>query len=165
MKVIVYKSRHGGTKKVAKIMSEYIGDCILMDLSDLDYRILEKADMIIVGTPVYHRELDLDIVDFIKNNQELLMSKKYSLYVVGLLQSEFMTFVNHAFSYDLLKDMTMIVGVGGILYYPDLSISEKMALQVMNKRSPIIVKEKEKDIFENLNYEEIRIFSEKIKEM
>lgn len=165
MKVIVYKSKHGGTKKVAKVISEYVGDCLLMDLADLDYRILEKADMIIVGTPVYHRELDGDIVNFIKNNQELLVPRKYSLYVVGLLQSEFMTFVNQAFSYDILKDMKVIVGVGGVLYYPDLSISEKMALQVMNKRSPIIMKEKEKDIFENLSNEEIRIFTEKIKKI
>ena len=73
MKVIVYKSKHGTTKKVAKIISEYIDDCLLMDLVDLDYRILEKADMIIVGTPVYHRELDSGIVEFVKNNQELLL--------------------------------------------------------------------------------------------
>ena len=165
MKVIVYKSKHGTTKKVAKIISEYIGDCLLMDLVDLDYRILEKADMIIVGTPVYHRELDSGIVEFVKNNQELLVAKKYSLYVVGILQSEFMTFVNDAFSYDILKDMKVIVGVGGVLYYPDLSISEKMALQVMNKRSPIIIKQKEKDIFENLNREEIQIFCGKIKKL
>ena len=165
MKVIVYKSKHGTTKKVAKIISEYIGDCLLMDLVDLDYRILEKADMIIVGTPVYHRELDSDIVEFVKNNQELLIAKKYSLYVVGILQSEFMTFVNDAFSYDILKDMKVIAGVGGVLYYPDLSISEKMVLQVMNKRSPIIIKQKEKDIFENLNREEIQVFCGKIKKL
>lgn len=165
MKVIVYKSKHGTTKKVAKIISEYIGDCLLMDLVDLDYRILEKADMIIVCTPVYHRELDSGIVEFVRNNQELLVAKKYSLYVVGILQSEFMTFVNDAFSYDILKDMKVIVGVGGVLYYPDLSISEKMALQVMNKRSPIIIKQKEKDIFENLNREEIQIFCGKIKKL
>lgn len=165
MKVIVYKSKHGATKKVAKIINEYIGDCLLMEWADLDYRILEKADMIIVGTPVYHRELDSGIVEFVKNNQELLVAKKYSLYVVGILQSEFMTFVNDAFSYDILKDMKVIAGVGGVLYYPDLSISEKMALQVMNKRSPIIIKQKEKDIFENLNREEIQIFCGKMKKL
>ena len=40
-----------------------------------------------------------------------------------------------------------------------------MALQVMNKRSPIIIKQKEKDIFENLNREEIQIFCGKIKKL
>ena len=165
MKVILYKTKHGATKKIAKVLGEYLGDCFLMDYTDLDYRILEQAEMIIIGSPVYYGQLDSDIIRFIKENQELLVPRIYSLYVVGILQSEFMTFVNNALSYDILKDMKIIVGVGGALYYPKLSISEKMILQVMNKRSPIIVRQKGKDIFENFNNEEIEIFVRKIKKL
>ena len=165
MKVIVYKSKHGTTKKVAKVIGEQVDDCLLMDLADLDYRILEKADIIIVGTPVYNRQLDADIVYFIENNQKLLILKKYCLYVVGILQSEFMTFVNEAFSFDILKDMKVIAGVGGALYYPDLSASEKMMLQVMNMHSSIPFKQKGKDIFENLNNEEISVFARKVQKL
>ena len=35
----------------------------------------------------------------------------------------------------------------------------------MNKRSPVIHKEKDKDIFENFNNEEIRRFAAKIKKL
>ena len=72
-----------------------------------------------------------------------MISKHYCLYVTGILQSEFMTFVTQAFSFDILKDIQVIVGVGGALYYPDLSITEKMILQVMNKRTPAIQREKD----------------------
>ena len=38
-----------------------------------------------------------------------------------------------------------------------------MILQVMNKISPIIQKQKDKNIFENFNNDEIEIFANKIK--
>lgn len=165
MKVILYKSKHTATRKIAKVISAYIGDCLLMNIADVDYATLEKAETIIIGTPVYYRQLDKEIVSFICNHQELLIPRHYCLYVVGILQSEFMTFVTSAFDYDILKHMKVIAGVGGALYYPELSISEKMVLQVMNKRSPVIKKQKDKDLFENFNDEEIRIFAEKIKNL
>ena len=37
-----------------------------------------------------------------------------------------------------------------------------MILQVMNKRTPAIQREKDKDIFQNFNDEEIKIFAQKI---
>ena len=70
----------------------------IRDSNDIDYPTLQRAQMIIVGTPVYYGKLDEDIVHFINNHQELLISKHYCLYVTGILQSEFMTFVTQAFS-------------------------------------------------------------------
>lgn len=163
VRVILYKTKHGSTRKIGKVINQYIGDCLLMNLDDVDYSTLEQADMIIIGTPVYYGKLDPDIVHFIMNHQDLLIPRHYCLYVVGILQSEFMSFVTNAFDYSILKNMKIITGVGGALYYPELSISEKMVLQVMNKRSPVIQKQKNKNIFENFNNEEIEIFAHKIK--
>lgn len=165
MRVILYKTKHGGTRKVGKVISQYIGDCLLMNIDDLDYATLEKADVIIVGTPVYYGKLDPDIVHFILDQQDLLVPRHYCLYVVGILQPEFMSYVTQAFDYSILKDMKIIAGLGGALYYPELSITEKMVLQVMNKRSPAIQREKGKDIFENFNNEEIEIFAHKIQNL
>lgn len=163
MKVILYKTKHGSTRKIGKVINQYIGDCLLMNFNDVDIPTLEQADIIIIGIPVYYGKLDRDIVKFIKEHQDLLVPRHYCLYVVGILQSEFMTFVTEAFDFSILKNMKVIAGLGGSLYYPELSISEKMILQVMNKRSLIIGREKGKDIFENFNNEEIEIFARKIK--
>ena len=37
-----------------------------MNIENLDYPILQKADMIIIGVPVYYGRLDSDIVLFIQ---------------------------------------------------------------------------------------------------
>lgn len=165
MKVILYKTRHGSTKKIGKVINQYIGDCFLMSIDAIDKDILQRAEMIIIGTPVYYGRIDQDIVKFIKDNQDLLIPRHYCLYVVGVLQNEFMNYVTHSFDYSILKHISIIAGVGGALYYPQLSISEKMILQVMNKRSFMISKQKDKDIFENFNNEEIEIFANKIKKI
>jgi Flavodoxin len=165
MRVILYKSKHGSTRKIAKVINEYIGDCLLMSINDIDEDVLLKAQVVIIGTPVYYGKLDSDIVSFIKEHQELLISKKYCLYVVGILQSEFMSYVTQAFDYHILKDIQVIAGLGGALYYPTLSISEKMILQVIGKRLSILKKDKSDDIFENFNNEEIEIFANKIKNL
>lgn len=162
MRVILYKTKHGSTRKIGKVISEYLGDCILMNLDDIDYANLEKANQIIIGSPVYYGKLDPDIIKFVQEHQELLIPRQYCLYVVGILQTEFMTYVTHAFDFSILKNIKVITVVGGALYYPDLSITEKMILQVMNKRSPVIQKQKNKDIFENFNDSEIKIFADKI---
>jgi len=165
MRVILYKTKHGATRKIGKVINQYIGDCLLMNIADVDELTLQKADVIIIGTPVYYGKIDPEIVSFVKEHQDLLIPRKYSLYVTGIFQNEFMTYVTAAFDFEILKDMKIIAGLGGALYYPELSISEKMVLQVMNKRSPVIKKEKGKDIFENFNNEEIEIFANKIQRL
>lgn len=163
MRVIVYKTKHGGTRKIAKVIDAYIGDCILMDFEAIDLSVLEKADVIVIGVPVYYGEIDKDVVNFIKNNQKFLIKRNYSLYVTGMLYSEFMRYVTNAFDFHILKNMKVISGLGGALYYPELSVAEKMALTFMNSQSPVIPKEHNKDMYQNFNNNEIEIFANKIK--
>jgi len=165
MRVIVYKTKHGGTRKIAKVINEYIGGCILMDFNALDMNVLKKADVIVLGVPVYYGKLDQEVVTFVKNNQELLIARNYSMYVTGMLYSEFMHYVFEAFDFNILKNMKVISGLGGALYFPELSITEKMVLTVMNKRSPIIPKDHNKKMYQNFNDTEIEIFANKIKRL
>ena len=164
MRAILYKTKHGGTRKIGKVIHQYIGDCLLMNIEDVDIPTLERADVVIIGCPVYYGKLDPEIVSFILEHQQLLIERKYCLYITGILQTEFMTYVTQSFDYDILKNIKVIAGLGGALYYPELSISEKMVLQVMNKRSPII-KKQTKEMFENFNNEEIEIFAKKIQRL
>jgi menaquinone-dependent protoporphyrinogen IX oxidase len=74
-----------------------------------------------------------------------------------------MSYVTRAFDYEILKDVKTMAGLGGALYYPELSISERMLLTIMNKRRPYMPKERNGEIFENFDNEEIEIFAKKIK--
>ena len=99
---------------------------------------------------------------FVKN-QDFLIERHYSIYVTALFFSEFMSYVTRAFDYEILKDVKTMAGLGGALYYPELSISERMLLTIMNKRRPYMPKERNGEIFENFDNEEIEIFAKKIK--
>ena len=163
MQVIVYHSQHGFTKKVASIIAESFDYCLLMDVDQLDYQILNVASQIIIGTPVYEGKLDEIIVQFILDNQPLLIEKQYSMFIVSVWQTEFMTPVTHTFNFEILKDMKVIMGVGGKLDYTSLSLKEKMILEVLNKRSPVSHREKDQHVFCNLNREELNNFIKKVK--
>ncbi len=165
MRVIVYKTKHGGTKKIGKVINTYIDHCLLMDFDHMDIDVLKQADVIVFGVPVYYGKLDNDVVNFIKAHQELLVPRNYCLYVTGILYSEFMKYVMAAFDFEILKGIKVISGLGGVLYYPNLNFSEKMVLNVINKQISIIPKEHNKDIYQNLNNIEIEIFANKIKKL
>ncbi len=165
MIVILYKSKHGSTAKIGKVINAYIGNCTLMNYQEIDYDVLSSCDTIVLGIPVYYGKLDMEMVKFVKDNQELLISKNYSIYVTALFYTEFMHYITSEFDYGILRNVKAIAGLGGALYYPQLSIQEKMVLTVMNRRSPVIPKEHNDTLFENFNNEEIEIFANKIKKI
>ena len=68
MRVILYKTKHGATRKIGKVINQYLHDCLLMNIENLDYPILQKADMIIIGVPVYSKKsriVDISKIFFI----------------------------------------------------------------------------------------------------
>ena len=134
-----------------------------MNIEDVDIPTLERADIVIIGCPVYYGKLDPEIVSFILEHQQLLIERKYCLYITGILQTEFMTYVTQSFDYDIFEEYKSDCWIGGALYYPELSISEKMVLQVMNKRSPII-KSKQKKCLRILIMRKLK-FCEKIQRL
>ncbi|MBO6046729.1 MAG: hypothetical protein J6P61_03155 [Erysipelotrichaceae bacterium] len=160
---IVYATRHGSTAKIAKVINAYIGDCRLMNLKEIDHLVLAQCDTIVLGMPVYNGKLDRDMVDYINHNQAFLIGKNYSIYITALFFSEFMHYVTEEFNYDILKNVKVIAGLGGAIYYPDLSIGEKARLSLLNSVTRIVPKEHNATIYENFNDEEIRIFAQKIK--
>ena len=153
MITILYTSKHGATAKIARVINTYLDHtCTLMNLDELDMAVLEKTDTIVLGVPVYYGALDPKMVDFIKKNQGLLIKKHYSIYITALFHTEFMSYIPKEFDYSILKNVTTMAGLGGAIYYPDLSIQEKMVLALMNM-----------NIFENFDNHEIELFSQKIK--
>ncbi|EMD17178.1 hypothetical protein HMPREF9943_00549 [Eggerthia catenaformis OT 569 = DSM 20559] len=166
MITILYKTKHGSTRKIGKVLDTYLEHrCQLMDLNDVNIESLEKSDSIVLGIPVYYGKLDEEMVYFVRNHQDLLISKHYSIYVVALAHREFMKYLSETFDYYILKNVKTMAGLGGALYYPELSLHERMILTLMNTRMPVIPKEHNEKIFENFNNDEIRRFAEKIKKI
>lgn len=165
MQVVIYHSRHGFTKEVSKIIASRFDHCMIMDVEEIDDQILRVAKQIIIGTPVYDGQLDEKIVQFIFNYQGLLIEHQYSLFVVGLWQGEFMTPVTRTFHFEILRHMKVIMGVGGLIDFSCLSLKEKMSVEILNKRSPIMKRKAGEMIFCNLMSDELDLFIERVKKL
>lgn len=162
MVAIIFKSRHGATKKIASMISHHLASCTLIALEDVDLEELEKFDTIICGIPVYNGMLDEEMTAFIKDHQDLLINKHYSIYVSAIFPSEFMHYLTDAFDYTILKDVKTLAGLGGSLDFSKLSVSEKMKVALMKKRRPL-ANVTEGSAYENFNEEEIKNFAYKVK--
>lgn len=162
MKVILYKTKHGSTLDVANMISENLGDCTLMELKSADKATLESADSIIIGVPVYFGKLEQDMVKFINDNKDLFTSKNCSMYVTGVMPADFMKFVNQSLDSSIINHMKVLSGVGGMLRFKELTISDKMILQVMNQHFSIMSNQ-DTNVFDNLDKNEIQSFCEKVK--
>lgn len=159
---IIYKSRHGSTKKIAEKINEHLSSqATLIEFKDVTHDRLKEYDTLVVGIPVYYSKLDEEMVQFINRNHELLAQKHFSIYVIALFFSEFMSYLTDAFSYDILKDAKTLAGLGGAIDLNKLSVSEKMVLTIMKKRRPFNIDEKD-GIYQNFDENEIKIFARKI---
>lgn len=161
VKVIVYKTKHGSTKEVAEKINTILDDCSLMDIKQVDKNVLEQADTIILGTPIYFSKLDPEMTDFIKGNQDLLISHQCCLFVTGVMPTEIMKYINQALDSSFVENVKVISGVGGVLKFKELTISDKMILQVMNQHFSIM-NNQDTNVFDNINHEEIQVFCDKV---
>lgn len=159
---IIYKSRHGSTKMIAEKINNHLkNEATLIDFKDLTHDKLKEYDTLVVGIPVYYSKLDEEMVQFVNYHHELLAQKHFSIYVMALFYSEFMSYLTDAFSYEVLKDAAALAGLGGAIDLNELSISEKMVLTIMKKRRPFNIDEKN-GVYANFDENEIKIFAKKI---
>jgi menaquinone-dependent protoporphyrinogen IX oxidase len=162
MVAIIYNSHHGATKKIAQMISSHLKGAKLVALSDVNEQELGEIKTIICGIPVYNDQLDEEMVTFIKEHQDLLIAKHYSIYVSAIFASEFMHYLTEAFDYTILKDVKTLAGLGGSLDFSKLSAAEKIKVALMRKRRPL-ANVSEGPIYENFNKEEIKNFASKVK--
>jgi len=163
---IIYSTRHGATAKIAKVINAHFnGACRLMNLKEMDTLVVDQCSTIVLGMSVYNNEIDEDMIHFIIDKQDMLKEKNYSIYISSLFYKEFMDVLTPSLSYDILKNVKVIAGLGGAIYYPFLTVREKMQLKVLNNINKVIPKNYHEDVFENFDLEEIEIFANKIRKI
>ncbi|GMQ56514.1 flavodoxin domain-containing protein [Vallitalea sediminicola] len=81
--IIVYESKYGSTKEIAKDLAMVLGPatyCTTDEWKD-EYK---NSDYIIIGTPIYGEKVNPKIYDFVYMNREWLSNKKVFLFCVSL---------------------------------------------------------------------------------
>jgi len=77
--LVLYESRHGFTKEIAKEAALVLGPSVCSHVDKLN-KDINIFDVIVVCTPVYNELLPQNIMDFVINNAKLIKKKKVVLF-------------------------------------------------------------------------------------
>lgn len=77
--LIIYESRYGVTKEIAKTLALILGPAKYCTTSEFmeEYK---EFDLIVLGSPVYYEVMDEKLMKFIKENKNWLKNKKTALF-------------------------------------------------------------------------------------
>jgi menaquinone-dependent protoporphyrinogen oxidase len=78
--LLVYAGKTGTTKKCAKIVGEKLENITIVDLTESDVNIA-NYDLIIIGASIRIGMMHSKVKKFIKNNMDVLKTKKIAFYV------------------------------------------------------------------------------------
>ena len=123
---IIFKSKHGTTKKVAQLISQKLSneEVYLFDLSDHPRIDLSVFDILIVGASVHAKKLDKQIKKFLQLNTLMLLEKKLALFMCALEEKEYLTNFNTEFP-ELLREHAFSKQiVGGELLFDKMNLIE-----------------------------------------
>lgn len=156
--IIVYASRHGTTAEYAKKLMKLLDGNV--DLCSLDERGKSMPDMsfydtIVIGGSIHYGKNSKLIVSFVKNNIDLLITRRLGLFVTSYYDGErALQQLSNAYPKELLNRAVVADFFDGELLYQKLNFFEKIVAKVVLKAEeldPIIEKLKVIEFAEKLN--------------
>ncbi len=156
--IIVYASRHGTTAEYAKKLMKLLDGNV--DLCSLDERGKSMPDMsfydtIVIGGSIHYGKNSKLIVSFVKNNIDLLITRRLGLFVTSYYDGErALQQLSNAYPKELLEKAVVADFFDGELLYQKLNFFEKIVAKVVLKAEeldPIIEKLKVIEFAEKLN--------------
>ncbi|HHW82027.1 MAG TPA: hypothetical protein GX746_10105 [Bacteroidales bacterium] len=156
--IIVYASRHGTTAEYAKKLMKLLDGNV--DLCSLDERGKSMPDMsfydtIVIGGSIHYGKNSKLIVSFVKNNIDLLITRRLGLFVTSYYDGErALQQLSSAYPKELLNRAVVADFFDGELLYQKLNFFEKIVAKVVLKAEeldPIIEKLKVIEFAEKLN--------------
>ena len=135
--IIVYASRHGTTAEYAKELMNLLDGNV--DLCSLDERGKSMPDMsfydtIVIGGSIHYGKNSKLIVSFVKNNIDLLKTRRLGLFVTSYYDGErALQQLNNAYPKELLEKAVVVDYFDGELLYQKLNFFEKIVAKVVLK--------------------------------
>ncbi len=130
--LIIYKSRHGTTKKVATKLSKLIKDNQVdaVELTHFDSIDLLDYNTIIIGASIHKGKISYDMRSFMSSNVKLLLTKRIGLYMCCMEEGKKAQeqFDN---AYDIsLRNASVSNGIfGGEFLIEQMNFIEKMIIK------------------------------------
>ena len=129
--LVVYRTHHGTTEYVAKIIKERLnGHVETVDLKVNPYPPLEEFSTIIVGGSIHAGQIQGSIKKFCAKNEEVLKSKKLGLFLCYMEEGEIAEKqFNEAFPEGLREKSSSKGLLGGQFLIEKMNFFEKMIVK------------------------------------
>lgn len=156
--IIVYASRRGTTVKYAKSLLKLLDGNV--DLCSLNERSDSMPDMsyydtIVIGGSIQYGKNSKLVLSFVRNNIELLRSRRLGLFVTSFYDGErALEQLNKAYPKELIDRAIVADYFDGELLFPKMNIFEKIVAKAVLRAEevqPVIAKSKIVDFANKLN--------------
>jgi menaquinone-dependent protoporphyrinogen oxidase len=133
--LIVFASKYGGTRVSAGKIAKVMGEAELCELDKDSLPDLNQFDCIIAGGPLFGGSIHKSVAAFLKENTEVLLTKKIGLFIAGFEQSEREEPFTANFPESLLKHAAAKESIGGIFDPKTLNFFLKLLMSAITKSS------------------------------
>lgn len=129
--LIVYKSRHGTTRKVVQQLVEGLApaEVTTVDLGEQRAPDLNLFDAIIIGGSIHAGQIQKDITKFCRENRSFLLAKPLGVFICFMNKKDGETELRNAYPFELLQHATANGLFGGELLFDKMNFLEKLIVR------------------------------------
>lgn len=133
--LIIYSTTYGYTKECAEELSKKIIGSDIVDLKSIKdaKALLQAYDTIIIGSSIYMGQISKVLNQFLKENIELLKTKKIALFLCCGLAEKYEETMNTVFSKELIDIAIAKEFFGGVLNIEKMKFIHKIIAKLMKK--------------------------------
>lgn len=154
--LIVFKSRHGTTRKMVEHMQEALGknQTQVVELGKDTVPDLTTAETILIGGSIHAGLIQNEVKKFCEENKEVLMKKRLGLFLCYMLKQKEKEEFENAFSVQLRNHAIAIGRLGGELLLEKMNWFERFMTKVVGRTSTSVSK---------IDYQALTEFERKVK--
>ena len=113
---IIYASKNGTTKKIAKALEEKIkGEVKTIPIAKAKDACLLKYDFIIFGGSIYYGHIQGDLKGFVNKNSKTIKGLNYGLFITCLNKEEKEEYLKKSFGEEIIESALITACFGGEL--------------------------------------------------
>lgn len=131
--LILFDSKYGATKEIAKTMSLVLGPSKYCEIDEFNDDIGDY-DLIVIGSPVYKESLSLKILNFIEGNLSTLIKKQIAVFCTCLAGKNGSSYLKSYFN-SLGDSIIWSESFGGRLILNELTEEDYASMNAFSKMS------------------------------
>ena len=135
--LILHATKHGATRKIAKLIAQEIPDSVVKDVEESDPH-LPSYDCVILGSSLMAGQIRKPLKNYIAKHQSELLTKKLGLFLSGLAEEEEEKYFNHNFPPEILQAAATKHILGGIYDPQQCNALEKVVMRIVTKSNSYI---------------------------